>query len=99
MAGKIIQFDGPSFCKLLTHYTDGKVPQDFELKHVAMDTILKRQVAFIGESKNWQDEMLPGQEAYAPLMVRFEGKKVLSWGRKDAEVFWNDSPDAPKFQG
>ena len=99
MAGrKVIQFDANDFCKLLTSYSEGLMPLDFELKHVAVDTLLKRQIAFIGESKQWQDDPLPGKEEYAPLMLRYEGKKVMSWGRKGTDPFWQDS-QIPKFQG
>lgn len=98
MAGrKIIEFDAEEFCKLLTHYTEGKVPLDFELKHVAIDTILKRQIAFIGVSKQWQDEPIPGRDEYNPLQIRYEGKKVMSWGRKDDEPFWQNA-EAPKLR-
>lgn len=95
---KVIRFDARDFCKLLTHYSSGLMPLDFELDHVAMDTILKRQVAFIGRSKQWQGEPLPGKEEYAPLHLRYEGKRVFSWGSKGSEGFWQDAPDAPKLQ-
>lgn len=98
MAGsKIIRFDARDFCKLLTHYSEGLVPLDFELKHVAVDTILKRQIAFIGESKQWRDDPLPGKEEYGPLHLRYEGKRIMSWGRKGNEPFWQDANDTPKF--
>jgi len=99
MAGtKVIGFNADEFCKLITHYSDGKLPLDFELKHVAVDTILKRQIAFIGFSKQWEDEPLPGKEEYAPLMLRYEGKRIMSWGRKGNDPFWQDALDAPKFK-
>lgn len=95
---KIIEFDANDFCKLLTSYSEGLVPLDFELAHVAVDTLLKRQIAFIGRSKQWQDEPLPGKEEYAPLLLRYEGKRIMSWGRKGNEVFWQDA-ETPKYQG
>lgn len=94
---KLIQFDANDFCKLLTAYSEGLVPLDFELKHVAVDTRLKRQIAFIGESKQWQDEPMPGKDEYAPLVLRYEGKRIMSWGRKGTDPFWQDS-EAPKFR-
>ncbi|SRR5260370_20328104 len=94
---KVIRFDAIDFCKLLTHYSEGILPLDFELKHVAIDTILKRQIAFIGFSKQWQDEPLPGKEEYGPLHLRYEGKRIFSWGRKGEEGFWQDALDAPRF--
>ncbi len=99
MAGsKVIRFDARDFCKLLTHYSEGIVPLDFELKHVAVDTILKRQIAFIGFSKQWQDEPLPGKDEYGPLHIRYEGKNIMSWGRKGDDPFYQAAPDAPKLQ-
>ena len=95
---KIIQFDAADFCKLLTHYSEGMLPLDFELKHVAVDTILKRQIAFIGESKQWEDEPLAGREEYGPLHLRYEGKRVMSWGRKGDEPFWQDANETPQFK-
>lgn len=94
---KIVQFDARDFCKLVTHYSEGRLPLDFELDHVAMDTILKRQVAFIGRSKQWSDEPLPGKDEYAPLHLRYEGKRIFSWGEKGSEGFWQDANDTPKL--
>lgn len=94
---KVVQFDARDFCKLITHYSEGRLPLDFELAHVAVDTILKRQIAFIGQSKQWQDEPLQGQEGYAPLHIRYEGKRIFSWGEKGSEGFWQDANEAPKF--
>ncbi len=99
MAGsKVVQFDANDFCRLLTVYSEGLLPLDFELKHVAVDTVLKRQIAFIGESKQWQDEPIPGKDEYAPLVLRYEGKRIMSWGRKGNDPFWQNA-DVPKFQG
>lgn len=100
MAGsKIIGFDAQDFCKLLTQYTEGRLPLDFELMHIGVDTILTRQIAFIGKSSQWQDDPLgDGKEGYGPLMLRYEGKRVMSWGRKGTDPFWQDT-ETPKFQG
>ena len=95
---KVIQFDANDFCKMLTSYTEGLLPLDFELDAVAVDTILKRQIAFIGRSKQWQDEPISGKEEYNPLVLRYEGKHIMSWGRKGDEVFWGEA-ETPKFQG
>ncbi len=95
---KVICFDARDFCKLLTVYSEGRLPLDFELDHVGVDTILTRQIAFIGRSKQWQDEMLPGKTAYAPLMLRYEGQRIMSWGRKGTDPFWQDV-EVPKYKG
>jgi hypothetical protein len=83
---------------MLTEYSEGLLPLDFELDSIAVDTILKRQIAFIGRSKQWQDEPIPGREEYNPLMIRYEGNRIMKWGRKGDEVFWGDA-ETPKFQG
>ena len=94
---KIIAFNADEFCRLLTSYSEGRLPLDFELKHVAVDKILTRQIAFIGVSKQWQDEPLPGREEYAPLHLRYEGKRMMSWGQKNNEPFWQDA-EAPRYK-
>lgn len=101
MAGtKIIRFDARDFCKLLTSYSEGRLPLDFELDHVAIDTILTRQIAFIGRSKEWPEEerLRDGKEGFGPLMLRYEGHRVLSWGKKGTDPFWSET-EVPKFQG
>jgi len=89
---KIIAIDAESLLKLWIHYSDGKLPLDSELKAFAVDTILKRQLAFIVESSQWDDEPLPGKSELAPLHLRYEGKMVMSWGDKMEEPFWQNAP-------
>jgi len=100
MAGtKIVTFDARDFMHIVTHYSDGLLPLDFELKHVAIDTILKRQIAFIGNSKQWEDTPIPGtDDKYNPLQIRYERKRIMSYGKKGTEPFWQDSNDTPDYR-
>jgi hypothetical protein len=94
MAGyKIIEFDAKNILNLLTHYTDGKLPLDAELLQLGVHTILNRHLGLLVESNQWSDPMLAGQEAYSPLFINYEGKKVMTWGTKDhKDIKWSESP-------
>jgi hypothetical protein len=94
---KIIRFDARDFCKLLTSYSEGRLPLDFELDHVGVDTILTRQICFIGRSKQWQDDPLPSG-GFGPLMLRYEGQRMMSWGQKGKDPFYSDV-EIPRYQG
>jgi hypothetical protein len=100
MAQKRIIFDPQSLISLLTHYTDGKVPLDTIVKGVKVHPELNRTIGFECESAQWsntiESEKSPG--VLAPLVVRYEGKKTLSWGGKHEEMRWTDSVEAPKQQ-
>jgi hypothetical protein len=109
MGTKVIEFEADEFAKLLTHYTDGLVPLDFRVLHVAVDSMLTRQIAFIGESAQWQDEPVKREllektgaqgdtGGYAPLQLRYEGKRVMNYGQKGNDPFWQDA-EAPKWKG
>src|SRR5260370_39262131 len=96
---KIISFDARDFMHIVTHYSDGLLPIDFELKHVAVDTILKRQIGFMGNSKQWEDTPIPGSDdKYNPRHIRYERKRIMSYGKKGEDPFLQDAPDAPKLQ-
>lgn len=100
MAGsKLIVFDANQFIKLLCHYTEGRVPIDAELKSLGVGTRMKRQIGMLITSQQWpKDELDPTGNFYHPLHIRYEGNKVMSWGKKGTEPFWQDQNEAPKFQ-
>lgn len=98
MGSKLLVMDANDIVKMLTSYSEGRVPLDAELNHVAVDSILKRQIAFIMTSQQWpEEELLENGKGYGPLQIRYEGKRMMTWGKKGTEVFWSDT-DAPKFQ-
>lgn len=96
---KVILFDAEGIIKLWTHYTEGIMPLDAELAALAVDTVLPRQICFIVNSKQWQDSPVPGKDYYNPLHLRYEGGRVLSWGKFGTDPFWENANETPKFQG
>jgi hypothetical protein len=92
MAIRRIEFDPINLLGLLTHYTDGDVPLDAELVNVSVGAVLSRHIGLEVKSDQWTGEPLPdGSGLFAPLHLRYEGRKTLSWGRKDQEVAWSDA--------
>ena len=97
---KIIAFSAPDIVKLWIHYSDGRIPIDGELKAMGVDTKLPRQILFIIDSKQWpENEKVAGGDGYNPLHLRWEGKRVLSWGKFGTEPIWQDQNETPKYQG
>ena len=90
---KLFIFDPEDLVKLLTHYTDGKIPLDATVLNVGFSQFLQRAVGIEVESKEFE----PGWE---PLHIRYEGKKILSWSRGFGETrdAWESLPDTPKRQ-
>jgi hypothetical protein len=103
MTRRII-FDANDLLKLLTHYTEGKVPIESTLKELVVHPVLQRYVGFWVESNAWpqlSESSKPNEAsrgAVAPLFVRYEGKKVMSWGNPKESPVWSEAPDAPKRQ-
>jgi hypothetical protein len=100
MAGtKHIVIDAADLLKLLIHYSDGRIPIDAELRSLGVGTRMKRQIGMLVLSQQWpKDELDPSGNFYHPLHIRYEGKKIMSWGKKGSEVFWQDQNDTPKIQ-
>jgi hypothetical protein len=89
MPQKRIEVSASSLVKLLTHYTDGAVPIDSELRSFSVSKMIERWLCLGVASKEWPQETL-GQ----PLHVRYEGRKVMSWGNdKDAPMTWNEAQE------
>lgn len=102
MAGsKIVAMDAHAIVKLWTHYTEGRMPLDAELKGFAISKILPRQVAFIVESKQWQERDTPQPGKLNAIHLRYEGKRVMSWNSREqgSDAVWSDANETPKFQG
>ena len=96
---KIVAFDAHDIVKLWTHYSEGRMPLDAELKALAVDKKLVRCILFIINSKQWADECIPGRDGeYNPLHLRYEGKRILSWGNFGTEPFWQDANETPRYQ-
>jgi len=102
MGTKLLVIDGQSLLNLLTHYTDGAIDLDAKLLSVGVSQFLGEWIGLEVESSQWKDEKIPGMDAYYPLHVRYEGKKIMKWGRKGEEITWGDEGkafDIPKNRG
>jgi len=95
----MVVLDPACILELLTHYTDGRVPLNCRLLEVGVGNFLDRHIGLLVESDQWGDETLFASDTqdkrnvgeYAPLHIRYEGKKVLSWGDKHAPVEWKET--------
>jgi hypothetical protein len=88
MGTKLLIIDGQSLLNLLTHYTDGAVDLDAKLLGIGISQYLGQWVGMDIESNQWKDEKLAGQEAYSPLHIRYEGKRILKWGHHGKDLTW-----------
>lgn len=96
MKKKQIVFDLNSLLKLLTHYTDGMVPKDAEAVNFGPHTYLQNWFGVWCKAKKWphsEREIKFG--GLTALVVRYEGKKVLTMNEKGQSVV-RDGPEAPK---
>ena len=89
----MLVFSPTDLIRLLTHYTQGLVPLDCEVKSFGVNPFLERFVGIEVESDEWDD--------FAPLQVRYEGKKVLGWtaGKGEEKLPpWQEANETPKRQ-
>ena len=84
---QLLIFDGDSLLKLLTAYYDGDVPLDAKLLTVGTSQFLQRWVGLMVESEQWPDgeELDNGKNGMHPLQLRYEGKRNMSWSKKDGD--------------
>jgi len=93
MAKILLDFDPHNMVDLLTHYTNGKIPLGAEMLAIGPHVILQRELGMVLESDQWDDPLLPNQEALAPLYVNYEGRKVMVWGTRDnSDITWQEGP-------
>ena len=92
MASRLVIFDTNSLGKLLTHYSDGEVPLDAEIKNIMSSQYLPSWIAIILESKDWKGSSLEqaGFGGQQPYHFRFEAGRVLNWTDKHDELKWSD---------
>lgn len=90
LGSKLIIMDGQSLLNLLTHYTDGAIDLDAKLINIGISEYIESWIGLTVESAHWKDEKLPNQDAYGPLHIRYEGKKMLTWGQKNTPYEWKD---------
>ena len=87
MNRQLLIFDGDSLLRLLTSYYDGEVPLDAKLLTVGTSQFLQRWVGLMVESAQWGDgdDIGDGKSGMHPLQLRYEGKRNMSWSKKDGD--------------
>jgi hypothetical protein len=98
MASRILEFSPQTLLDLFTHYTQGEVPLGATLLDWGTHPILNRQIGFLISSEHWGDSAIPESDlvdksqrgGIAPLQLRYEGKKVLTWSKSTGgEPLWD----------
>ena len=92
MSERLVVIDAKDIVSLLTVYTDGDVPLDAELKEISINKYFVRTLLLIMESKQWKETTYNTEtKRLRPLLVRYDGKKTLSWHQKEQEEYdWKD---------
>ena len=99
MPSKHIYFDAESVLRLLTHYTEGVVPVDAELRGAGVSQYLQQWIGLDVESNGWSGAEVPGG-GLPPLHIRYEGRKVMIFqGGPEDPVVWTPQPEAPRGPG
>lgn len=94
MAKKILVFEPNDILRLMTHYTDGKVPLTAEVKQFGVSQFLNRMMIFFVESPEWDE----GAGLDNPMIVEFVGRKVAAWDEKGQPVHTQRMNDDPRKQ-
>jgi len=97
LAERQIIIDADSILKLLTHYTEGQVPVDAELKAAGVSKFLGRWIGLVVASEQWDAQTFP-DGSLQPLHIRYESKKLLQWDEKGTPPEWKDGVEAPRRQ-
>lgn len=103
MATRTIEFDIDSLLKLITHYSEGAVPLDAEVRNVQLSSMLQRWVCLVVESPDWTGtpfEAGPGYNGVQPLFFDYEGKRTQIVSHLKDPVYWNPEGaiETPKRQ-
>ena len=101
MAARTIYIDADSILRLLTHYSEGDLPLDATLRSAGVSKLLSRVIGLEVRSDQWRPQRVDDRgpnDMPRPLMIRYEGKKVMVWGDlKDPEPRWREGVEAPKL--
>ncbi len=91
--------------RLLTHYTDGVVPMDAEVRQFGNHRSFTQQLAMLVTSSQWQDapEVPIGPDrgispGLKPLHIRYTGDRVIVLNADNEIVKQFEKPPAPKIQ-
>lgn len=97
---KLITFEPKELLDLIVHYCDGRgLPLDVDLLGVGVSQFLPRWVGLECASSKWMD----GREGQgdeqgrlSPLHIRYEGKRIMTFGEKGTPYDWRDGNDTPR---
>lgn len=95
-AARTIYIDANSILRLLTHYSDGSVPLDAELKAAGVSRFLGRWIGLLVASEQWSGPSVESGDGLQPLHIRYEGKKVMTWDEAGKPVEWKEGAETPK---
>ena len=99
MPNKTYFIDADSILNLLTHYSQGQVPLDAELKSAGVSALVHRWIGLLVTSKQWEGQNVLDSEWVKPIHIRYEGKKVLVFKPSEgADPVWVEPEEAPKLQ-
>lgn len=102
MPARIIEFDAASLVKLLTHYTEGQVPLNSEIKNMAVSQMVSRWVALMIESPDWTHDPMDnsGFNYTQPLFIKYMGKRIQTIHNTARPGEWGleGAIEAPKRQ-
>lgn len=88
---KMFVFDPVDLVRLITHYSDGEVPLDCEVKGFMVNENLQRFIGIEVQSKEWDD--------FKPYHFRYDGKRVMGWTSSSGEQpVWTESNETPSRQ-
>lgn len=74
-----IVFDAEGLLKLLTHYTEEAIPLDGILVSAGVSSMFSSWIGLEVESKEW-DGVVLADGGINPLHIRYDGKRICSWG-------------------
>ncbi len=101
MASRLIQFDVDSLLKLLVHYSEGELPLDSKVATIQISKFLPRWISLIVEADDWIGTPYEAGDGYGgvqPMMLRYEGKRVMTLDHLQNPVSWSEpgAIEAPK---
>jgi hypothetical protein len=101
MRERIIRIEPDDLLALLTHYSDGEIPPDSELREFGHSQYMHRLLGLLVRSGNWPSDLATtaSGDVY-PYHFRYEGRKTMSWnGPRHSDLpVWTDSLEAPDRQ-
>lgn len=94
MAERLVVFEPDSLLRLLTYYSDGKVPLTAKVLSVQTSRLLERMIRIEVESPEWAPS-----DTGVPIEIRYEAvrsRRMVKWDEKGTPIEWEETPDAPK---